>query len=247
MCGKKVTRTASVQDICVHQRSKTTASVQVIVCCANLLVCRRLVKMVLTKAQSKIAFTRVLNENLQLDETKSLMKALVVMEIENIVDLMCLTDEDIEAMSYIETIEGKETEKKVSFKVKKLLKQLLQWADYNATRKADQQANWKKFNENTLDEFKEVSAMTISGRSKGMKSEPSLLISKIDRFKPKVKMDVQQFAVFDGSLEKCLTWKRITIAQLVTYGMLAVTETSLPSHLLGLPKEALFNKQNLNF
>ena len=88
----------------------------------------------LTAKESKDLFNLVLKTELKKTDADPVMRSLDDMGIDNIVDMTCLTDDKIDDMVY----DDGGTEKKVPFKERKMLKQLLQWRDYVASLNVNQ-------------------------------------------------------------------------------------------------------------
>ena len=153
----------------------------------------------LTDKESRDLFDMILKTELKMTDTKPVMLALDEMGIDNIVDLSCLTNEEIDEMTY--DVAGTDT--RVPFKERKMLKQILQWRDHMASITISHHVNWSIFSASGFLQFKQDIGSGPSGQvHPTMTTSSTVTRQTIDNFDANMKFDIKQFPIFDGTLEK---------------------------------------------
>ena len=206
---------------------------------------------------------KVLERVLDWDDTTGIMIAIDELQIPSLNRLRSLTDQDIDRMTYEETdSSGNTTTKDVLFMEKKNLKLFLKYIRYVCSQMTEprmKDTNWlgikKEDFETYIETFPDMDVHKGSAAQASSKlSTSTVTAGSVDSFQASIKMDMQAFPHFNGSIEKWLLWKRKLRSALSVHGGLdrviideetdSALNTKIENLTEGSEDKRLFDKQN---
>ena len=211
----------------------------------------------------KERMNKVLARVFEWDSDTGIMKSIDELQIPSLNRLRSLTDQDIDTMTYQETVGTDTTTNNVVFMEKKNLKLFLKYIRYVCSQKTEPRmtdANWmgitKEDFEVYVETFPEMDVHKGSATQTSSKDTSTATITSgsVDSFQASIKMDMGAFPHFNGSIDKWLHWKRKLRSALSVHGGLdrviideetdSALNTKIENLKEGSEDKRLFDKQN---